>query len=111
MKTSICTAILLALCAAGGTAGAAPPPCAADAVVQARKLLIFHRGPDDRIEVDRDAKELAPLRNPANKKQQFTVLEVLGSIYKGQYRMWLIYFVSGNDCTLMGQEILEHAGL
>jgi hypothetical protein len=36
---------------------------------------------------------------------------VWGSIYKGDYRMRLIYYVSGNDCTLMGQEILEYASL
>jgi len=39
------------------------------------------------------------------------VLEVWGSIYKGNYRMRLIYHVAGKDCTLMGQEILEYASL
>lgn len=111
MKTPIRIAILLAFSAATSLASAAKLQCEAEAVVQAKKLLTFHFGPDDRIEVDPGARELAPLRNPANKRQQFKVLEVLGSIYKGQYRMRLIYFVSGTECVLMGQEILEHASL
>jgi len=99
-------------CVITGIANAASPPqCAAEAVVQAKKLLTFHRGPDERIEVDSEVKELAPLRNPANRKQQFQVLEVQGSIYKGNYRMRLIYSLLGNYCTLMGQEILEYANL
>jgi hypothetical protein len=112
MKTLTRTvAILLVLSAAGGIASAAPSQCAADAVVQAKKLLTFHRGPDDRIQVDPEVKELAPLRNPANKKQQFQVLEVWGSIYKGNYRMRLIYYPMDKSCLLMGQEILELATL
>lgn len=112
MKTSIRSLVLVAACATASFASAAPAPqCASEAVSRAKKLLTFHFGEDDRIRISPDVKEMAPIRNPANKKQQFTVLEVLGSIYKGQYRMRLIYFVSGNDCTLMGQEILEHAGL
>ena len=47
--------------------------------------------------------------NPANPRQKFQVLEVQGTIYKGQYRMRLIYFRSGSGCLLMGQEILEYA--
>jgi len=37
------------------------------------------------------------------------VLEVWGHIYKGQYRMRLIYARSPKDCVLVGQEILEYA--
>jgi hypothetical protein len=98
------------LLAAAGLASAAPQ-CSSEAVSRARKLLTFHFGEDDRIRISPDVKELPPIRNPANKKQQFKVLEVWGSIYKGDYRMRLIYYVSGNDCTLMGQEILEYASL
>lgn len=112
MKTSIRFLVLAALCATTGLASAASPPqCSSEAVARAKKLLTFHFGEDERIQVGSDVKELPPLRNPANKKQQFKVLEVWGSIYKGNYRMRLIYFVSGNDCTLMGQEILEYASL
>ncbi|RQO64321.1 hypothetical protein DBV14_00920 [Variovorax sp. KBW07] len=100
-------------CAAAGTASAAPPPpqCASEAVVQARKLLVFHFGEDNRMEVGPEVKELAPIRNPANKKQQFKVLEVWGSIYKGNYRMRLIYYPMDKSCLLMGQEVLELANL
>jgi hypothetical protein len=100
----------LVLCATANFASAAPP-CASEAVARAKKLLTFHFGEDDRIRIGPDVKEVAPIRNPANKKQQFKVLEVWGSVYKGDYRMRLIYFVSGNGCTLMGQEILEYASL
>lgn len=85
--------------------------CAADAVIQAKKLLAFHTDDDDRAEVSGPAKPLPSIVNPANPKQRFDVLEVWGYVYKGQYRMRLEYYRLGNDCVLMGQEILEHASL
>lgn len=101
-----------AMAPAGEAPAWAQPPhrCAADALQQAQKLLVFHFGADDRIEIDKSARVLAPIRNPANRSQRFDVLEVWGRIYKGQYRMRLIYAQSA-DCTLMGQEILEFASL
>jgi len=96
----------------GGFASAASVHhCAGAATDQAKKLLVFHFGPDDRIEIDKTVKELAPLRNPANKEQLFDVLEVWGYIYKGQYRMRFIYARLPGQCLLMGQEILEYASL
>lgn len=84
--------------------------CSSNAIEQARKLLNFHVGGDDRISIDSKVKELPPLRNPANPRQTFQVLEVLGFIYKAQYRMRFIYFNSNNvKCLLMGQEILENS--
>jgi hypothetical protein len=86
--------------------------CAAQAIEQAKKLLDFHSGNDDRAEVDNRAEPLASIANPANPKQRFDVLEVWGYIYKGQYRMRFEYFrLSDGQCVLMGQEILEHANL
>lgn len=97
------------------TAGAARPApehrCAEAALEQARKLLLFHFGPDDRIEIAKSVKELAPIHNPADPDQMFDVLEVWGFIYKGQYRMRLIYARIPGQCVLMGQEILEYAKL
>lgn len=90
---------------------AADAGCAADAVAQARKLLLFHGNNDDRAGVEEKAKELPPLTNPANQRQKFSVFEVKGYIYKDNYRMRLIYYRSGGDCLLMGQEILELASL
>jgi hypothetical protein len=79
---------------------------------QAKKLLAFHSGLDNRIEIDKSVKKLAPIRNPANKKQLLDVFEVWGYIYKGQYRMRFIYArLLPGECVLMGQEILEYAGL
>lgn len=89
---------------------AAPPPqCSIEARTQAKKLLGFHAESIDGIEIDPDVSALASIRNPANKKQQFAVLEVWGYIYKAQYRMRFIYYRPVDQCLLMGQEILEFA--
>ncbi len=106
------TRALLLFALWSGTALAAPQHrCAAPALEQAKKLLTFHFGPDERIDLETTIKVLAPIRNPANSKQLFDVLEVWGSIYKGRYRMRLIYAQLPGDCVLMGQEILEQATL
>ncbi len=108
MKKIIAAALL---CGAGLAHAAPAHPCSAEAVKQAKSLLTFHFGPDERMEIDSTVKLLAPIRNPANKAQSFDVLEVWGTIYKGQYRMHLIYAQMKGSCVLMGQEILEHASL
>jgi hypothetical protein len=98
--------------AALSPASAQPPHhCSSAASEQAQKLLVFHFGPDGRIEIDRAVKVLAPIRNPANRAQRLDVLEVWGHIYKGEYRMRFIYAQSSKDCVLIGQEILEFASL
>ena len=101
--------LLLASCASH----AAPAPsCAQDAVAHAKPLLEFHFGKDDRMSIDEQAKELPPIRNPADPKQTLKVFEVWGYIYKGRYRMRFIYYASSmSGCTLIGQEILEYARL
>lgn len=90
---------------------AAAPRCSAEAVEQARKLLAFHFDDDGNLSVEEQARELPSLRNPANPKQKLAVLEVWGFIYKGEYRMRLIYHRTEQRCVLVGQEILEHAKL
>ena len=50
---------------------------------------------------------LPPLANPANKAQKLHVLEVIGHVYKANYRMRMLYAASPGPCLLMGQEILE----
>lgn len=104
--------ILAVLLLTGGVANAAAPHrCSTHALKQAEKLLTFHFGPDDRIEIDKAVKVISPIKNPANKSQSFDVLEVWGYINKGQYKMHFIYAQVKDDCLLMGQEILEHASL
>ena len=85
--------------------------CSAAASKQALQLLRFHSGNDDRIEIDRSVKVLAPIRNPADKRQAFDVLEVWGFIYKAQYRMHFLYAQLPGECILVGQEVLEYAKL
>ena len=84
--------------------------CSSIARDQAKKLLSFHFGPDDRIEIDKNVKILAPIPNPANRKQLFDVLEVWGYVYKGQYRMRFTFARTGK-CIMIGEEILEYASL
>jgi hypothetical protein len=104
---------LVAMAEAQSPPAAPPQPhrCSTAAIEQAQKLLTFHFGPDGRIEIDKSVKVLAPVRNPANRAQRFDVLEVWGHIYKGDYRMRLIYARLPNECVLMGQEVLEYASL
>ena len=99
------------LAAASFSAYAENPQCAANAIAQGKKLLSFHTDGDDRASVDTEVKKLPSLTNPVNKKQKFTVLEVFGDVYKGQYRMRFIYHPMGKECVLMDQEILEISSL
>ena len=105
--------LVVALCsmtlAAAPTLQPTPHHCSGAAIEQAPKLLAFHFGPDSRIEIDKTAKALAPIRNPANRAQRLDVLEVWGHIYKGQYRRRFVYMQSAKECVLVGQEILEYA--
>jgi hypothetical protein len=92
-------------------AGSDEHKCAHDALKQAKKLLEFHfGGSDDRMEIEQVAKAVHPLKNPAG-KDKYDVLEVWAGIYKGRYRMHFIYGYAGDECVLMGQEILEYANL
>jgi hypothetical protein len=106
-------ATTLGLSLAAVSAGAAEPPCAQDASEQAKKLLIFHIGDgfDDRMSFEAPTPK-ATMKNPANSKQLFNVLEVEGFVRPhGRYRMRLIYYSLPSGCLLMGQEILELADL
>ena len=102
--------VLLALIGTCSMCEAADPPCAARALDRAKQLLAFHYGPDDRMTIDKTVKQLPSLRNPEDPTQEFEVLEIWGYVYKGRYRMRLIYYNSpASQCVLMGEEILEYA--
>jgi hypothetical protein len=105
-------ALLCALWLCSVPAVAAPGHrCATAAIQQARALLIFHAGAQAEVAVDDTAKVLAPMRNPANPRQRFDVLEVQGHVYRADYRMRLIYAQVPGACVLMGQEIIERSSL
>ena len=77
-------ALLFALLLSGALAPAAPVHrCAAAAIKQARALLIFHTGAETDVTVDDTAKALAPIRNPADRRQLFDVLELLHGLRRG----------------------------
>jgi hypothetical protein len=106
--------VLALLIAAGGCSfcSAADPACSADAISRAQQLLTFHAGADERATIEKTAKQLPSIRNPADTSQKLDVLEVWGNIYKGRYRMRFIYYNSASThCLLMGEEILEFARL
>jgi hypothetical protein len=104
-------ACLMLAHAAAGTPVSSPHACAPDALRQAERLLAFHVGGDDRLEVTPPVVLRSPLPNPANPDQMLDVLEVWGSVYKASYRMRFLYARLPGACVLMGQEILEHADL
>jgi hypothetical protein len=91
---------------------AAAPACAADARVQALKLLRFHVDGDERAAIEpggpRKVGTIAPL---GGGKHRFDVLELWGDVYKGSYRIRLIYADVAGECVLMGQEIYERSDL
>jgi hypothetical protein len=109
LVVALCSMTLAAAPALQAALQPTPHHCSGAAIEQAPKLLAFHFGPDSRIEIDKTAKVLAPIRNPANRAQSLDVLEVWGHIYKGQYRMRFIYARSPKECVLVGQEVLEYA--
>lgn len=81
-------------------------PCAADAQGRAKKLLALHtEGPDGTVGAAKSLGDLKALKG----KGRFDVLEVIGYVYKAEYRMRLIYAQINGSCLLMGQEILEAA--
>jgi hypothetical protein len=110
MKILVRMFAFLALTGSSFFSRAADSSCAAGAIDRAKQLLTFHAGADDRMTIDKTAKKLPSIRNPESPNQRFEVLEVWGYIYKGKYRMRLIYYNSpATRCLLMGEEILEFA--
>ena len=105
-----CAAAALMLALAHAPAHAQPlHRCAAEAVKQARALLIFHNGGETNVDVEEQIRVMPPLRNPVNRQQWFDVLEVRGYVYRATYQMRLIYARIPDACALMGQEILERS--
>lgn len=103
-KASCCALLLLSSALAHGQ-----HRCAAEAIKQAKALLIFHVGGELNASVDETVKVLPPLRNPVNRRQFFDVLEVRGYVYRANYQMRMLYAQIPGTCALMGQEILERS--
>jgi hypothetical protein len=104
------TAVLLAAIA-GLAKAETRHRCADDAVAKARPLLMLHFGyePGEKahqLAIEKRVRVLPPIR-ALKGKGRLDVLEVMGSIYKADYRMRFIYVQSKEDCALVGQEIIE----
>jgi hypothetical protein len=106
--------LLTVVCLLAGVVGLAQAetrhPCAADAMAKAKPLLMLHFGyaPGEKpqnLAIEDRVRVLPPIR-ALKGKGQLDVLEVLGSIYKADYRMRFIY-ARATGCALMGQEIIE----
>jgi len=104
------TVLLASLLLCGLAHGQSAHHCAPDAAKQAKKLLGFHYGEEVPMDITKQVKTMAPLRNPAG-KGSFDVLEVTGYIQKATYRMHFIYGQIPGDCVLVGQEIIEITNL
>jgi hypothetical protein len=98
----------VALLVAAATARAQTHACAADALAKATLLLRFHAGAEAGLpaDVEQNVKVLAPVK-ALKGNGRFDVLEVIGHVYKANYRMHFIYAQIKGSCLLMGQEILE----
>lgn len=110
LKIAVSLAIMLSAFNSYAAVTNSSMTCEKNALEDAKKLLSFYRENDDRITIDEKVTPLHKMKNPQNPSQIFDVLETWGSIYKGKYRMRLIYSPE-LDCTLMGEEILEYADL
>jgi hypothetical protein len=111
---ALVTPILLWLIAATAALPLPKPavvPCAADARGQALKLLRFHVDGDDRAAIDPASVRVVGTVASLVGKSRFDVVEVSGYVYKGSYRMRLIYARLDGRCVLMGQEIFERSDL
>jgi hypothetical protein len=88
-----------------------PPPCASDARTQALKMLRFYTDDDDRAAIDPDSVRKIGTVSSLTDNRRYDVLQVYGEVYKGHYRMRLIYAHVQGECVLMGEEIFELANL
>jgi hypothetical protein len=87
--------------------------CSSDAIARAKELLVFYRHPDEtgfsgQWSVDETARKVGTVAAITGKRR-YDVLQVWGNVYKGRYRMRLIYAIIGGECVLMGEEIFEDA--
>ena len=88
-------------------------PCSADVLVRAPGLLKHHL-PDlgsassHGFSIKKQISQLAPIKNPAESKQSFDVLEAWAYVYKAKYRLRFYYAKFPGECVLVGQEVLEY---
>jgi hypothetical protein len=89
--------------------------CEGDALARADKLLrLYWMGESNaevpNLSIDDTVKKVAPITSPDGKRK-YDVLEVNGYVYKGSFRMRMIYALLGNECVVMGEEILDLSSL
>jgi hypothetical protein len=107
MKTLFVPVLTMIAVASAAAAPKPVHPCAADAREKAKALLVLHMdGANLNHSIDDKVVQRPPIR-ALKGKGRFDVLEVVGYVYKAQYRIRLIYAQIPESCLLMGQEVLE----
>lgn len=84
--------------------------CLDVAIEKAPKLIEFHFGSLNgfNVEIDSDsAKNLKQIKNPADSSENLAIVEIWGSVYKGNYRTRFIFSTKNGGCLLVGQEVIE----
>lgn len=103
-------AFVLSLPVLSQTASAqAAKKCVNDATQKAKQLLLLHTNNDERAEIDKPTFKKTGTIKALRGKGKFDVIEGLGYVYKGEYRLRLYYAQIAGDCVLMGQEVLEYS--
>jgi hypothetical protein len=87
-------------------------PCAADAKLKAEALLRLHMDGTWKIDasnIDPKVVELPPVKALAG-TGKLDVLDLTGLVYKGTYRLRMLY-AQGEGCALIGQEVIEYVAV
>jgi hypothetical protein len=109
MKCFLALATIALILHVGAADAASEHPCAKEARGKAEALLKYHFGEGWqklRIGIDDDVTGVGSVK-ALKGRGRFDVLQVWGHVYKGDYRIRLIYASINRECVLMGQEILE----
>lgn len=85
--------------------------CEATALASANLLLPFYLASEAGVKYEYGDVLLKGTIKSPNGKMKYDVLEVFGFVYKAEYRMRFIFANIGEDCLLMGQEILDMSSL
>ena len=117
LRATVALSILAAFFLSGPTTNAQQNhPCSADVLARGPGLLKHHL-PDlgsassHGFSIQKQISQLAPIKNPADSKQSFDVLEAWAFVYKAKYRLRFYYAKFPGECVLMGQEVLEYTRL
>jgi hypothetical protein len=83
--------------------------CADDARQLAMSLLSHHVSPTEHtVHIDSKVSVLTPVRHPSKRNLVLDRIEVWGFVYKGHFRMRMLYLRGTKECHVVGQEVLTY---